>query len=190
MLRIPTLEEYVSDDYLDFIKENWVFVDKGDTIDRWIEECPHVPESMSRLSKWNLKQDIEFDAVLRKWLTLRYGYITSILANDIANNARGDYLRISRALYIHHRDIDRFKKLVGINRGAEIGKHWSTIAPLPWGAFEPDMVKITVTGMVAWDDVDIIQTLRARTCWVNGDGEHEITLKDVHSVKNITVEVV
>lgn len=169
---------FLTSKYIEELLSTGQWSEHGASLDRFIEEValPHLPEEVQRKEGDELLRDPAFTTFLGDWLKRRFAYCSRDIAEDMSamKDERGFY-SLSRSITCTR---DLIKEVLAGD--VDIGRYWSADAAYTYGV-EDDESKpfiITVAAKVSLSDVDMVQTMRSRMDYDNGDDEREFYIKD------------
>lgn len=162
-MKFPSLEDVVTDEYLDFVIKESKWTSHGSDIGRYLEdmELESLHERPEAL-KHHLKT---------VYFPNRYRFIRTMMEDEFQRLAEDPVIR--RAMSIPVSSWSDFKKGLGHE---PIGVFWSVSQPECYGIGEARGVRVVVRASFNPDQVDWVETLRSRMDYDLGDDEEEIQL--------------
>ncbi|MEP8041719.1 hypothetical protein ABJY94_18995 [Vibrio parahaemolyticus] len=181
-LLIKNAESYfLSDSYINQIILSKKWSEHGSNLD----ECEELFDNMGVDPDKTLKCSLELKSMLTKWIPLRLRYIASEMEYELNNSTT-----IYRAISVKPEKLkETVNKLNAAKTVSDFGCYWSSSEYVqPWGAKTNKRDKTIYIKMeLPLEALDIIETLRSRIDFNNGDDEQEYNLKGCFPVKDFSI---
>ncbi|EGR2229581.1 hypothetical protein QX249_09930 [Vibrio parahaemolyticus] len=172
---------FLSDSYINQIVLSKKWSEHGSNLD----ECEELFDNMGVDPDKTLKCSLKLKSMLTKWIPLRLRYIASEMEYELNNSTT-----IYRAISVKPEKLtETVNKLNAAKTVSDFGCYWSSSEYVqPWGAKTNKGDKTIYIKMeLPLEALDIIETLRSRIDFNNGDDEQEYNLKGCFPVKDFSI---
>lgn len=172
-------EKFLSQEYIDKIIETGLWCDHGSYVHRLIEDelLESLPEHLQKMDPDDSLRHPDFRPILCNWLSARFNKCQKDIMEELKSNRDKDHLySITRTIMCKEELIHKIK-----TEDFDIGRFWTVMKYYEFVDKEQDdkdLFEVTVEAKVALSDIDLMETMRSRMDYSNGDEEAEIYVKN------------
>lgn len=172
-------EKFLSTEYVDKIIETGKWSEHGSDVHRLIEDelLESLPEHLQEMDPDDSLRHPDFRPVLCNWLSARFNKCKKDIMKELDSNKDKDHLYlITRTIMCDEDLIDKIKI-----KDFDIGRFWTSMDYYEFIHKNKDnenLFEVTVSAKVALSDIDLVETMRSRVDYSNGDEEAEIYIKN------------
>lgn len=171
-------KEFLTNDYISELLKTGKWSAHGAFLDLYVYDTYEyiIKEKIPSEFDWlNILREDPFKKHFLNWLPQRFRYAKEWLEKDLSKCKTDDGLYlIKRKIFC---DQDFLSKC--IKKDTDIGRFWCSNYPEAYSVSEkePELIDLIVDAKISLKDIDLIETMRSRMDYTNGDMENEIYVK-------------
>ncbi|PTH79984.1 hypothetical protein [Aeromonas veronii] len=172
-------KQFLSKEYVDGLIETGKWSSHGSDVHRLIEDelLESLPEHLQEMDADDSLRHSDFRPILCNWLSARFNKCKKDIVEELKSNRDENCLySITRTIMCNEELIHKIK-----TEDFDIGRFWTVMKYYEFIDRNPDnesLFEVTVEAKVALSDIDLVETMRSRMDYSNGDEEAEIYIKN------------